>query len=235
MFEVFRVGSAGHVYYISFGEGELMGHERVCKKCFTVYAANPSTYKAYSKSQAPVEELKRLTFPDFDAVYSQRMELENKVLKFPGLLTSEERLAFIVSPFILLSPKVEKRFSSINIDPYIGVALVAAIMLLMFVPSFVQSVAPDLSDGALFGAIAVGVGLVGWQGSLSSGRYMRRYILPQLANSLRPLSPTDAEIKSVMIDLKQKGYKMGKRVDLSDLRSELNGDRVERRDSQPVL
>jgi len=36
-----RIGMAGHVYYISAGEGELVGFHRTCQTCKTAFTADP--------------------------------------------------------------------------------------------------------------------------------------------------------------------------------------------------
>ena len=43
-FALQRIGSAGHVYYVSVSQGELVGFERTCLKCHTVYNAEPTHY-----------------------------------------------------------------------------------------------------------------------------------------------------------------------------------------------
>ena len=67
-FELKRVGSAGHVYYVSVGEGELVGYERTCKECGTVFRAEPTTYASVSKTLAPLADLVRQTYPNIEHI-----------------------------------------------------------------------------------------------------------------------------------------------------------------------
>jgi hypothetical protein len=216
-FELKRVGSASHVYYITAGEGELVGYERVCQECGTALNAEPAAYASVSKVLAPVPELVKQTFPAMQQVLQERLALEEKVQHAPALLSQEERRALIRSPFVLLSPKVEKRFSSTHIDKEVAMSLVAALLLLMFGPALVAAVAPDSSDLAVLVSLAVGVVLVGWQVALSGRRFMRRQVVPVLARSLRPLRPSEQELKTVLDELRTVRNKMGTKLVLSDL------------------
>lgn len=217
-FELRRIGSASHVYYISFGEGELVGYERVCQDCGTALQAEPGTYASISKVCAPVPELVKQTFPTMSEALQERLALEERVQHAPALLSQEERRALIRSPFVLLSPKVEKRFSSsTHVDKEVGMSLLAALLLLMFGPALAAAVAPDSSDIAVLMSLAIGVVLVGWQMALSGRRFMRRQVVPVLARALRPLRPTEEELKTALSELKQLRNKMGTKLELSDL------------------
>ena len=65
-FTLKRVGMAGHIYYLSAGQGELVGFERTCASCSTSVAAQPERYIAFAKKPASIEELKQTTFPGLD-------------------------------------------------------------------------------------------------------------------------------------------------------------------------
>ncbi len=108
-FSVRRVGLAGHIYYITSGEGELVGHERTCKECGIVLNANPATYAGFSKLNLPVNELLALTYPNFAAVMKDRLEVEERVRQGAAFLSPQERAALVQVPSALLSPRVEER------------------------------------------------------------------------------------------------------------------------------
>jgi hypothetical protein len=52
-FEIKRIGMAGHVYYITSGEGELLGYQRTCLSCKTAVDTDPNGYTAIEKSSCP--------------------------------------------------------------------------------------------------------------------------------------------------------------------------------------
>lgn len=217
-FELQRIGSAGHVYYISSGEGELVGYQRVCEKCGTSLQAEPATYAAMSKTRAPLAELVKQTYPGMERVLQERLALEERVKLAPASLSKEERTALIRSPFVLLSPQVEKRFASTHLDKEVFFALVAALLLLSFGPALVGAIARDATELGVLVSLAAGVVLVGWQVATSGRRFMRRQVIPVLAASLRPLKPTDSELQAVLGELKQFRHKIGAKLALSDLR-----------------
>lgn len=218
IFELKRAGSASHVYYISAGEGELVGFERTCKECTTVVSTDPKKYATVSNKLLTLADLKNQTFPSVDAVLAEHLEMELRVQNDPLSFTPEERKTLIRSRFVLLSPKVERRFASTHLDKEIGLTLVGSIALLSIGPVVVHEIAPD-TDVTPFALlfIALGLALVIWQALASSGRFMKREILPILASTLRPLNPTNSELSSAISELKQLRHKIGEKTKLADL------------------
>jgi hypothetical protein len=217
-----RVGSAGHVYYISAGEGELVGYERTCRECGTAFQADPAVYASVSKQALPLAELAKLTFPNMDQVLRDRLALEERVRLAPALLTPQERHALIRSPFLLLSPKVEKRFASTHLDKEIGLSMAAALALLIFGGPLVHAAFPDSAELGVLISIVLGVALMVWQVAASGRRFMQRHVIPTLAMSLRPLKPTESELRAVLAELKQLKHKMATKLKLADLQLQLN-------------
>jgi hypothetical protein len=220
-FELKRVGSAGHIYYISAGEGQLVGFERHCQECKTSLRADPADYASVSKAKAPLAELVQLTFPDLAQVLKDRLALEERVQLQPESLSREERHALIRNPFLLLSPKVEKRFAATHIDKEVGLSIAGVIGLLIVGPGLVRAVAPDQAELFLLLFVVLGLALVVWQIIASGGRFMRREVVPVLADSLRPLRPTEPEIRSVLSELTQLRHKMASKLKPADLLARL--------------
>jgi hypothetical protein len=220
-FELKRVGSAGHVYYISAGEGELVGFERHCQECKTSLRAEPTDYASVSKNELPLSELIQRTFPNLAQALKDRLALEERVQRHPESLSLEERHALIRNPFLLLSPKVEKRFAATHIDKEIGLSIVGAICLLVVGPGVAHALAPDQAELSVLLFIVLGLALVAWQITASGGRFMRREVVPVLAASLRPLRPTEPEISSVLSELKQLRHKMASKLKPADLLAQL--------------
>jgi len=220
-FELRRVCLAGHVYYITAGEGKLVGHERTCQTCDTAFEADPGRYTAISKRQTPLPELIKTSFPTITQVLGERLALEEKIKSTPMLLSAEERHLLIKSPFLLLSPKVEKRFASTHFDKEVGFAMLGAIALLTAGPALGKAIAPDSAEEAVLVSLALGVVLVGWQMALCGKRFMQRQIMPVLAGALRPLRPTESELKTVLTELKQLGHKVAKKLPITELQAHI--------------
>lgn len=219
-FQLKRVGSASHVYNISFGEGQLVGYERTCQTCRTSMKAEPSTYASVAKTCAALPELQAQTFPNLPTVLRVRLALEDQVRNAPESLTPEDRRALILNPFLVLSPKVERRFSVTRFDAKAGLSILAAIALMILGPILVIAVAPEAKDASdisipLF--IALAVALVVWQVIAGGRRYMLREIVPVLARTLAPLSPTRAEIDAALQELRQAKHKIARKLRVDDL------------------
>jgi hypothetical protein len=212
VFSVRRIGMAGHVYYISAGEGKLVGFDRTCQKCNIVYTADPSAFTH--------------TFPNFETVWQERLALENRLNQNVSLLSLQERKALLAEPFVKLSPGVEARFASTHLDKEVWYAILGAIAAILLLPPLVKSIVPDQAEPFLLTAIAVGLLAVIWQIAISGKRYMRREILPALADALQPLHPLESEISAILADLKNFGHKIGSKLLVADILLQLNSKKT---------
>jgi len=220
-FELKRVGSAGHVYYVSVGEGQLVGYERTCQTCRTPLKAEPSTYASVAHAPAALPALQAQTFPNLTTALSERLALEERVRNAPASLTADERQALIRSPFLILSPKVEKRFKTTQFDGKAALSIVAAIVLMVLGPALVSVVAPNAADVAIPVFIALGLALVIWQMMSGGRRFMKREIVPVLARTLGPLSPTRTEIDATLQELRTAKHQIGRKLRVDDLFAQL--------------
>lgn len=220
-FRLTRVGMAGHLYYISVSEGELLGFHRTCDTCGTVYGADPAHYVTTSSRRDTLEALTAATQPRLNEAWADRLALEAQIRTSAALLPADQRAGLIREPFVLLSPQVESQYGSTHVDKEVGLAVVGAIALLMLLPPAVRLVLPDDAEPAVLTALAVGVMLVLWQMFMVNGRFLRRQVIPALARALRPLRPTHAELDAALAELKQHGHKIGTKVKVADLAAQI--------------
>ncbi len=220
-FALQRIGSAGHVYYITVSQGELVGLERTCLKCQTTFNAEPTHYAKVVPKLLPWNDMVRQTFPTLHEAWAERLALEQQVRENPHTLSAQDRHALIRNPFLLLSPKVEKRFASTHMDKEVGFALLGAVALLMTVPALAHAVVPDQAEVGVLVAMGLGAALVVWQIAMSGGRFMRRQVVPVLAQCLQPLQPTPGELQAVMGELKTLKHKMASKLKLPELYAQL--------------
>lgn len=222
-FELSRVGSAGHVYYLSAGQGELVGFERTCQNCGTSMEANPDGYAALERRALPLKELARRTFPTLQSALQDRLAFEQRIKSDPGFLSTDERRECLRHPFLLMSERVERRFASTHVDLGVGVAILLALGLLGIGPALIHALAPNHDEFGLLLSLLLGAALIGWQVLASGRRFMRWQIAPHLAGALRPLRPTEREVTAVLRELKQAGYKMGSKLKPADVMVCLKG------------
>jgi hypothetical protein len=218
-FEIKRVGMAGHVYYISMGEGELVGFERTCQECGTPYKAEPTTYKSLAQEPIAIESLISATFPNLAEIWSERIAIEQKVSRAPASLTSDERVALIREPFLRLSSKVEARFAATHFDKEVGFAFLGAIALMFISTAIARALIPNQAEPVLLTSIALGVLMVIWQLIGTGKRFMLREILPALATALKPLRPVEFELQAALNELKTHGHKIGSKLQASEVMS----------------
>lgn len=220
-FELKRVGSAGHVYYVSVGEGQLVGYERTCQTCRTPLKAEPSTYASVAKAPAALPDLQAQTFPNLATALSERLALEERVRNTPASLTPDERQALIRSPFLILSSKVERRFKRTEFDGKAWLSVLGAIALMILGPILAVVVAPDSVDATIPVFIALGIALVVWQVIAGGRRFMQREIVPVLARALSPLSPTRTEVDATLQELRQAKHQIARKLRVDDLFAQL--------------
>ncbi|MFZ6679226.1 hypothetical protein [Undibacterium sp. Tian12W] len=217
VFKLIRVGLASHVYYITSGDGELVSHDRECQQCKTLLNANPDGYLTLSKKKQSLAELMKTTFPSLPEVYKDRLDLEEKVMKTPALLTPQERAIMIRTPFHLLSPLVEMRIGQTHLDTGISLALLGSFFLVTIVPVLLTKILP-FDEAIIFLACAIiALLVIGWQLLTAGSRYVKRRIIPVLGPNLKPLRPTESELKSALAELKADQKKMATRLKIADL------------------
>jgi hypothetical protein len=212
-FKVNRIGSASHVYYISFGQGELVGYERICGVCATPVEAVPERYADMSKTARPATDLISETFPNYYSVYREVIERDRKVRDTPSLLTPEERRTRIREPFLLIAPLAQQKLSTIQVDWRVLAAVFSFLPIfwaLGAIAAWVKGPNEDPSPNFIFAGLALWAGLVIWQVILSSRRYLLKNAVPPLAASLAPLKPSESEINRILQDLKQAKLKLSK-------------------------
>ena len=116
--------------------------------------------------------------------------------------------------------------ASTHIDKEVGLSLIAAIGLFVVGPALTHKAFPDSADLAVLVFLGLGVLLVGWQAVMSGRRFMRRQVIPVLAKALQPLRPSSEELSTVLAELKQLSHKIGKKLTLADLLSQLDPKRA---------
>jgi hypothetical protein len=213
-FKVNRIGSASHVYYISFGQGDLVGYERTCEVCSTPVEANPNTYTGMADQRRPASALISETFPNYYTVNRELLERERKVRDTPSLLTPEERRGRMREPFLVIAPIAQQKLASIHVDWRVGLAVISIVpiywLLALVSKMFSGPYQDDPSLNYIFVGAALWAGLVFWEIFQSSRRYLLKNAAPPLAAALAPLKPSASEIERILKELKQHKLKLGK-------------------------
>lgn len=208
-----RIGSAGHLYFISLGQGKLIGHDITCQNCHTTFEADPTLYSTVAEQRPfSLAQLARQTFPNYSSVYAERLEMEQAIRFNPLDLNAPERHYLLREPFLLLSPQLEQRTSFLRLDWPNALTLLA----LVFVPILLLQLLEQLhvpeavTTWLLLGSI--GSILITWHHFTNSARFVQRHLLPQLARTLLPLRPSQREITAVLHELNKQGFRIGKKV-----------------------
>ncbi len=222
-FELTRIGMAGHVYYISVGQGQLVGHSIKCLACETSLSTDARHYAGFAKRKpTDLAELISQTNPEIAKVNKARLDLEETVARSPRLIDANIRAALLNEPFEILNAEVEARFAKgTTFDLHSGVSLTVSILLFILAISFLAG-AESGQNAEKIGVILMviaGAGLVNTlvQFHLGKGRFVRKKIIPKLAMTLEPLSPTQEELDGVLRRYNQMGLRIAKHIKLPDL------------------
>src|SRR6478735_10354926 len=108
-FKVSKLGMADHLFFISLGMKNVIGHEGECMVCGNKRSVDGMAYKAFSKKpDGPIDSLVESTFPDIREVYANRLSLESQLRD--GTLGPTDRVTFIQEIFQIFNRIAEENF-----------------------------------------------------------------------------------------------------------------------------
>lgn len=213
-FKVERVGSASHIYYISFGQGDLVGYERTCQTCATPVDAAPDTYLGMADQKRPAEQLISETFPNYYTARRELLDRERKVRDTPSLLTPAERKERMREPFLVIAPLAQQKLASIRVDWRVLLAIFSfapIFWVLGLISTWINGpYQEDPNMSWMLTGLALWGGLVFAEIFMSSRRYLLKKAAPQLAAALAPLRPSEFELDRVLKELKAQKLKLAK-------------------------
>jgi hypothetical protein len=223
-FRLSRIGMARHIYFLSVGSGELIGHLIECGRCGVKLPTDEHRYARFEKRRAAdVAALAAKTMPDLPERLGERLALEALIATDPGAIDVTIRRSLLSEPFQLCEGLLAERAKrgremdrpvAFGCFGTLGLVAIMAI-LLYFDPS---------SNGPLrhvSAALALLITL-GWaytiiQYFFIDYRYMRRQFIPRLATALRPLQPSREEISDALARCKQSKMIIGRKIDATKL------------------
>lgn len=216
--KLIRIGRAGHVYFVSVGSGQLVGHEIKCTQCDVSREADAGWYQSVCENPtAPLEELLAKTRPTVCDEYAERVEMELRVRT--RRLSSEERRELVREAFVAINHDVERRASSMHFDrtAALGVVVTLAVVAALSAAGDLFQVSDDLYVWTILGALGAGIVATLILIGTDASRFIRRRLLPLVAGALRPLDPSEQELEAVLADLKSLKLAVGKRVKARDV------------------
>jgi hypothetical protein len=221
-FQLIRIGMATHIYYVSAGEGKLAGHIIRCKECGVELGVKPERYTTTRKDRdVDLEGLIRDTFPRVREAYAERLELETRIKRSRSALTGEQYQQFLIEPFALLNPLIERRFAnSTQMDKQSGLGCLATVVIgggLFFGSIAIRGPAQDRI--LLCAAILAGIGTIYTfvQMHLGPKRFFRARVLPFLVKALKPLQPKREDLAGCLERCRTLGLKIGKVAKLDEV------------------
>ncbi len=217
VFELRRVGEASHVYYISFGQGKLLGHDITCETCGTPSETEIERYAAVSEDElGDLESVLRETYPRLREVEAERLALEKRVKS--GALSPEERVQLLREPFFATEMRVQRQENVRYSTPLGRKISYLTLFLLVCIMVFggLDAAYPDgIAETMLpVSALLFCVGFVMTLYYLMSHtrHFVRDVVQPQLAATLAPLRPTPEELQEVLQNVRSMGLRTGKIV-----------------------
>lgn len=226
-FQLKRVGMASHVYYVSFGEGKLLGYTAQCGECGLRFTAEPSRYAgAEKKRNNDLESLVGRTFPAWRAAYAGRLALEEQLRNAPTRLPPEQRKTLLMEPFALLNQVAEDCYTGqLKFDRQSSLGCFGTILLsaglFIYGARALQGVRQD--NVLVAALILAGLGALYTlvQLFLARRRIAERRIIPSLARALGPLKPTLHELEECLDRCQAVGMRIGKVIQPDLLSTEI--------------
>ena len=212
-----RIGEASHVYYISFGQGTLLGHETECETCHVRRETEEQQYAAISRDKfGDVNALLAETHPDFERYFAERLAREAKLAA--GTLSDEEREEMLWEPFVLIGSMLEANRAEPESSPLarkIGWTTLAVGAVLVAAAIYRPRPTPETYENFLVALAAVlAIGLVASFALMffRSPWFMKHRVRPMLVRALLPLKPTLAELEETIDSCRQSELRIGKKI-----------------------
>lgn len=204
-----KVAVAEHLYFIALDGGQLSHFALECLTCGAPQSGDPSRYAFIvptAKATDDVGGLVSATLPNLRAVHGARLDLEAR-LRAGEPAPREARRQLLVEPFGLLESIVRGRDKT-SFDIMSGTGCITTIIL----PVVVGIAACNRTSSA--GTMALGLFVIGTvftliQIALGHRRFVRRHVLPTLADALRPLRPTANELEACLGTCRARKWQIG--------------------------
>jgi len=205
-----RIGMTSHLFYVSFGAGQLLGFRAECRTCSGEFAVCPLDYNGFGKdAKAIPESLIPTTNPNLAASAAARAE--------------QARAIAIRDPLLRFDASLGDRYRRGNrIDLVTGLAFLASIAVPLLIGwlSGALGLAGGLKQAV--GWLALGVFLIGLVGSFvllygEPKRFFQRQLRPEIKRALQPLRPEPAELEACVRGLKKFGYRISRFITPGDL------------------
>lgn len=228
-FRLIRIGQAGHIYFISFGSGTLVGHRMTCGDCGNVVPTDATQYSSVSEaSLGDTQALAQATHPDVYDKYEARLNAEEQLQS--GTLSNKDRLELLREPFLQVNDHIEARAAAAHFDIISGLIPLITIALIVVIGALCRSL-PALEQRDLGLKIMLAVAAFGFTLTILAlatdvGRFVRRKIHPSLLMALQPLNPTQEELSAVLASMRALGFAVGKKVRAERLYEDLTSGRA---------
>jgi hypothetical protein len=218
---LFRIGMASHLYFVTIGDGRLVGFTIECSDCKTRRGTDDSQYANIAKHETKdLAALIAETMPDMPERLGFRLDLEKTLRDAPDKIASSTRRELLAEPFTVLNPEFEKRFAESEFDRPATIGCMGTLVLLVLaivIPIYTPQVHQQKALLVLFSLFGAGTIYTSVQLLLVPGRAMRGEILPKLSRALTPLNPTREELQAMIVRCKERGMEIGKRLKLDAL------------------
>lgn len=225
-FKLIGAGLIGHLYFIPIGRATLNEHRAQCQECFSSKKVKPFAYKSYARNcNMEIDELEKETFPDIRNFYAEQLNTEEKIRR-KEVFSKDERQKMLEAPFFYLAPELESKYADKPWDKEsvfgcLGTLIIPPLLVVIGVNLFKSENLKDISGISALVLFATGLITTVMLNMLSPSRYMKRRIYPALGLALRPLKPSEEEIKQCLEKLKAAGYLIGKKIKFHKLWNEI--------------
>ncbi len=214
-----KVSMVGHVYFLSLGRGETVGHFAGCESCGFEMEVDPTAYAAMAKPRSKLDarQLVQSTFPNIRDAYAERLELEKR-LRDGAAIEPEVREELLREVLQNAAPAVEARYSGgTQLDARTGLALLATLLAPFAILWVGEQVVGPEAAGAWApqaAGLAFVAGLIATfaVGATANARWLRAHILPMLVRAFRPLRPSEQELDQLLAKFRAADLKIGKKL-----------------------
>ena len=202
--KVNRLGMAGHIFFVSFSSGNLVGFAAECQQCNGVFDVLPMNYARMERSKKmPMDALVAATHPRLEPNNVQAQE-------------ASHRSAELRDPFVRFGASLQDRYrNGKRFDMLSGLTLLATFFVPIPLGLFAASVFPSAQNPLMLaGLMLFPVGLVATSVFMyrEPRRFFDRQLRNELVKNLKPLNASQTELDACLGSLKKYGYRIQKFV-----------------------
>lgn len=216
-FDLFRVATVYHLYYLPVSARTYQGHLKTCRTCKSAVGAIDTDYVGCLRQFSSIEQLTAETFPKLREVRAEQRRRAALFRENSKPLTPEDRISMLRSAILAVSPSVHKYFARTRLCVGFGIGALVALEMLVSNNRVGARIAPGYGNQLLFCAFVLAFIVLLFSVIAVGRRHMRNKVGREITNRMATWRPSHGELAHVIGEVNQAGNIMGRKLKPEDV------------------